>query len=91
MLSDEFEKDYFKKLEKQLQQEYKEGKEIFPPKDLIFNAFNLTPLDKVYLIRITKTRPCNIQRLFSPEKKENFIRKIGIPLHTPVLLYKSGV
>ena len=78
MLSDEFDKDYFKKLEKQLQQEYKEGKEIFPPKDLVFNAFNLTPLDKVYLISIMKTRPCNVQRFFSPEKIENFIRKLLI-------------
>ena len=48
VLSAEFDKDYFKQLEKQLQQEYSAGKEIFPPKDLIFNAFNLTPLDKVF-------------------------------------------
>lgn len=46
-LTVEFEKDYFKELEKKLEQEYKAGKEIFPPKELIFNAFNLTPLDKV--------------------------------------------
>ena len=35
---------------------------------------------------ITKTRPCNIQGIFGAK-----IRKIGIHLHTPVLLYKSGV
>ena len=80
---------------------------------------------------ITKTCPCNKQRIFSKAKIENCIgkflifflffaqnidcgytlelplrgdsneyplsmlganiRKIGIPLHTPVLLYKSGV
>ena len=78
-----------------------------------------------------KTCPCNIQRIFSEAKIENFIgkirfilicllktlivgtrlnclaeavltsthnvcfgakiQKIGIPLHTPVLLYRSGV
>ena len=46
-LSAEFDKNYFTEIEKKLAQEYKEGKEIFPPKELIFNAFNLTPLDKV--------------------------------------------
>ena len=76
---------------------------------------------------ITKTCPCNIQRLFSEAKIENFIgkisifynvfaqnidcgytlepprrsgsneyprakiRKLGIPLHTQVFLYKSGI
>ena len=54
------------------------------------------------VVIITKTCPYDIQRLFSAVKIENFmgekkfffgtkIRKIGIPLHTPVLLYKSGV
>ena len=66
-------------------------------------------------IAFKKTRPCNIQRFFSPIKIENYIRKtfdifltfaqnidlcfgakirkIGIPLQTPVLLhvYKRGL
>ena len=48
MLSEEFNKGYFNELENLLAKEYKDGKEIFPPRDLIFNAFNLTPLDKVF-------------------------------------------
>ena len=53
---------------------------------------------------ITKTCPCNIQvkkenfhqKIFDIFLTHNLcfgakIRKIGIPLHTPVLLYKSGV
>ena len=48
MLSEEFNKGYFNELENMLAKEYKDGKEIFPPRDLIFNAFNLTPLDKVF-------------------------------------------
>ena len=73
------------------------------------------------MIFITKTCPCNIQRIFSAVKIESFnekfnivaqiidcgyaavltsthnpcfgskIRKLGIPLHIPVFLYKSGV
>ena len=47
MLASEFEQEYFKKLEETMATEYAAGKEIFPPKDLIFNAFNLTPFNKV--------------------------------------------
>ena len=38
--------DYFKELEKKLIADYK-NKQIFPPRELIFNAFNLTPFNKV--------------------------------------------
>ena len=31
------------------------------------------------------------QSMFWSKKKKNKKRKIGIPLHTPVLQYKSGV
>ena len=48
MLASEFEQEYFKKLEETMATEYAAGKEIFPPKDLIFNAFNLTPFNKVW-------------------------------------------
>ncbi|MBP2025429.1 uracil-DNA glycosylase [Peptoniphilus stercorisuis] len=41
LLKDEFEKDYYKELRNLLIEEYK-NYEIFPPKDEIFSAFNLT-------------------------------------------------
>ncbi|XP_076093395.1 uracil-DNA glycosylase-like isoform X2 [Mytilus galloprovincialis] len=49
-LKDEFQKDYFKDLEVLLQKDYKKGVQVFPPKDLIFNAFNKTPLDQVKVV-----------------------------------------
>ena len=48
-----FQKEYFQIIEELLGREYLEGREIFPPKDLIFNAFNLTPLSKVKLTLLT--------------------------------------
>ena len=42
----EREKEYFKKLEAFLEEEYK-SKIIFPPKDEVFNAFSYCPLNKV--------------------------------------------
>lgn len=47
MLSEELEKDYVKELEKKLTQHYQGGDSVYPPTDLIFNALNMTPLDKV--------------------------------------------
>ena len=49
-LKDEFKKDYFKSLKITLMDEINNGKIIFPPGKLIFNAFNLTPFDKVKVI-----------------------------------------
>ena len=46
-LKPEFEQEYFKQLEVQLKKDYKAGVQVFPPKHLIFNAFNKTPIDKV--------------------------------------------
>lgn len=47
----EFEAEYFKKLDQQLQKEYSESPgEVFPSKENIFNAFNMTPFDKVKLV-----------------------------------------
>lgn len=43
IVANEAKKDYFKNLEKFLKEEWKK-EEIFPPKDEIFTAFNLTPL-----------------------------------------------
>src|SRR4030043_1289632 len=45
-LSEEFEKEYFVRLSEFVKEEYR-TKTIFPPGSLIFNAFNLSPFDKV--------------------------------------------
>lgn len=50
VLAEEFKKLYFTNLEDFLRNDYREGKEIFPPKELIFNALHLTPLEKVTVV-----------------------------------------
>lgn len=50
-LENEFEKDYFKNLIKFVNNEY-ETKEIYPPKNEVYNAFNSTPLEDVKVILI---------------------------------------
>ena len=54
-LVDEFKKDYFLNLEAALAKEYAAGKQIFPPKNLIFNAMNNTPLNKVSCLKLFHT------------------------------------
>lgn len=49
LLTDEFKKDYFKKLAKFLTLEYK-TEIIYPPADLIFNALNKTPFSQVKVV-----------------------------------------
>ncbi len=49
-LEEEFEKDYFGEIKSFLVQEKKAGKKIYPPGSLIFNAFELTPFDKVKVV-----------------------------------------
>ena len=51
LLKDEFEKDYFLNMMDFVNLEYK-TKEIYPPKELLFNAFNLTPFNKVKVVII---------------------------------------
>ena len=51
LLENEFEKGYFTKLREFVKNEYS-NKIIFPPAKLIFNAFNLTPVEKVKVIII---------------------------------------
>lgn len=46
LLKTEFKKPYFKEINRFLQLEYS-TKTIYPPKELIFNAFNLTKFRKV--------------------------------------------
>lgn len=50
-LQPEFETPYFKQLTDAVRQEYKNGP-CYPPGHLIFNAFNLTPFDKVKVVII---------------------------------------
>ena len=52
VLAGEFEKPYFQELARRLHQEKKEGRTIYPPGPLIFNAFNLTPFDNVKVVII---------------------------------------
>lgn len=49
VLKDEFEKPYFLQLIDQVRTEYKQGK-CFPPGRLIFNAYNLCPIDNVKVV-----------------------------------------
>jgi uracil-DNA glycosylase len=49
-LAPEFEKPYFQELARQLHGEKRAGRVIYPPGPLIFNAFNLTPFDKVKVV-----------------------------------------
>ncbi len=49
-LAPEFEKSYMQDLKKRLLQDKKAGREIYPPGPLIFNAFNLTPLNSLRVV-----------------------------------------
>ena len=49
VLQDEFQKDYFLKIKKFVDEEY-ETKTIYPPYDDIFNAFKFTPLNEVKVV-----------------------------------------
>lgn len=51
-LSAEFEKPYFKAIAEELHRRKNAGEIIYPPGSLIFNAFNLTPFDKVKVVII---------------------------------------
>lgn len=52
VLRDEFEKPYFVEMARYLHKEKREGRKIYPPGNLIFNAFRLTPFDKVKAVII---------------------------------------
>lgn len=51
-LSSEFDKPYFKKIVKFLEDEKKAGRRFFPPENQVFSALNYTPLDKVKVVII---------------------------------------
>lgn len=49
-LIEEFQKEYFRRLEEKLTMDYKAGLQIFPTMNEIFYAFNLTPIDKIKVV-----------------------------------------
>lgn len=50
VLEDEFKKNYFKQITEHLKTEKAQGKVIYPPGPLIFNAFEHTPIDNVKVV-----------------------------------------
>lgn len=50
ILKDEFVKPYFQNIVLHLKTERQQGKTIYPPGSLIFNAFNTTPIDQVKVV-----------------------------------------
>jgi len=52
ILKQEFDKPYFQQIPLHLKTEKSQGKIIYPPGGLIFNAFNTTPIDKVKVVII---------------------------------------
>jgi uracil-DNA glycosylase len=51
ILKDEFEQEYFKELNDFLDEEYASAT-VYPPKDEIFSAYNVTPYSKVKVVII---------------------------------------
>ena len=52
MLSEEFQKDYFKRITEQLKIEIQSRVRIYPPGPMIFNAFNTTDFNEVKVVII---------------------------------------
>jgi len=50
VLQDEFKKPYFKQITEHIKTEKEQGKIIYPPGPLIFNAFEQTPFDNVKVV-----------------------------------------
>ncbi len=50
ILNEEFQKPYFKQITEHLKTEKEQGKTIYPPGSLIFNAFEQTPFDNVKVV-----------------------------------------
>ncbi len=50
VLKEEFNKPYFQQIALHLKTEKSQGKKIYPPGSLIFNAFNTTPLDDLKVV-----------------------------------------
>lgn len=50
VLEEEFKKPYFKQITEHIKTEKEQGKTIYPPGPLIFNAFDQTPFDSVKVV-----------------------------------------
>lgn len=50
VLENEFKKPYFKDIKQTIINDLKNGEVLYPPMNLIFNAFNQTPFDKVKVV-----------------------------------------
>ena len=98
LLKDEFNKDYFKKLQEFLKEEYT-TREIYPSEQNIFNALNHVPLDKIKVVIIGQDpyhEPNQAQGLsFSvpenvdiPPSLVNIMKEIEDDLH--ITCYKNG-
>ncbi len=95
VLADEFERPYFKTLAEFLRNEKVEGKTIYPPGPLIFNAFDLTPFDKVKVVILGQdpyhnpgeamglsfSVPKNVR---VPPSLKNIYKEIGTDLSLPI-------
>lgn len=96
-LEEEFSKSYFKELASFVDAEYS-TKEIYPPRELIFNAFNLTPFDEVKVVILGQDpyhEPGQAQGIAfyvpetikMPPSLKNISKELG---HTPNLLDWAG-
>ena len=50
ILAAEFDQPYFQGIKSHLTKEKHQGKVVYPPGPLIFNAFNMTPFDQVKVV-----------------------------------------
>lgn len=93
VLADEFNQPYFASLSEFVDSEYAAGV-VYPPSELIFNAFNLTPFDKVKVVILGQDpyhEPGEAQGLAfyvpptvrTPPSLRNIAKELG---HTPDLM-----
>jgi len=69
ILKSEFNKPYFQQIPQHLKIEKSQGKVIYPPGSLIFNAFNLTPFDKLKVVILGQD--------FARQMEESFRRDLA--------------
>lgn len=94
-LAHEFEKDYYKRLLIQLEVDRQKGLEVYPPSELMFNAFNLCPFDKLKVVILGQDpyhQPGQAMGLaFSvpigqkiPPSLRNIYKELNRDLHIPI-------
>lgn len=91
----EFEKDYYKSLLIQLEVDRQKGLEVYPPSELMFNAFNLCPFDELKVVILGQDpyhQPGQAMGLaFSvpkgqkiPPSLRNIYKELNRDLHIPI-------